>query len=461
MSDWRATLERAATLSKDAVRHLPGLVRLLESVAAGRATVDDVRDELGTIVDRRPGFVDALDAALRFGCHDQPGFDAARAVLFELPRVLDAIVAIPPLGPEPNTEGGAAATLARMHALERSGSGAKPHSTFVCPRCRSRRIKTQHTDAFERREMEVRCAECGNYGAWTEGDAEEAEWHPMLAFASSTTRSTKLTDTFIEYLKTGAARPHELAATLRAAVIQLEGTLLERSGWQAGIDGWRRIFVGRKPPSDAVPGDAWLDSVEVMPMVLVEAPTYRADSPTRLVWLAIRPVMRWQFRAFAAVAPIVGRTVQVELPIKPLDSARLVGDELAPITSITEGEAGLYALWFGKAPGTRNAWRGATQVLGDRAASLWTPGLREWTCERCSFDEGLRVRIGPDDVELNADDDYIAMMREDAELRTLVGEAAHEPTTGMRTAVGTTLTDVVSYTFCDFESITLDCVYPR
>ncbi len=460
MSDWRATLERAATLSSDAIRHLPALIRLLESVAAGRATVDDVCNELGTIVERRPGFVEALDAALRSSRRDHPGLDAARAVLFELPRVLDAIVSIPPLGREPDTEGGAAATLARMHAREHSGSDARLHPTFACPRCGSRRIETQHTDAFERREIETRCAECGNYGAWTEGDAEEAAWHPMLAFASSTSRSTVLTDRLIEYLRAGAVRPRELAAALRAAGARHEGALLEREGWQAG-DGWQRVFVGRRPPGDATPGDVWLDSVEVMPMVLVEAPTYRDDSPTRPVWLAIRPVMRWQFRAFAAAAPIVGRTVQVELPIKPLDPARLAGDELAPITSITEGEAELYALWFGKVPGMRYAWRGAPQALGDRAASLWMPGLREWTGERCSFDEGLRVRIGPDDVDLDPDDDYIAMVREDAELRTLVGEAAHEPTTGMRTAIGTTLIDVVSDTFRDFESITLDHVYPR
>lgn len=461
MSDWRETLKRAATLSSDAIRHLPALIRLLESVAAKRATVDAVRNELGTIVERRAGFVDALDIALRLGRRDHPALDAARAVLAELPPVLDAIVAVPPLGPEPDTEGGMAATLARMHTREHRMATGTMHATLACPRCGSRRVETQHTDAFERRLIETRCAECGDHGAWAEGDAEASAWHPMHACAASTSRSTKLTDVFIEYLRAGATPTHELAAALRAAGLRLEGTLLESTGWQSGVDGWRRLFVGRQPPRDAVPGDVWLDSIEVMPMVLVEEPTYRDEAPSRPVWLAIRPVMRWQFCAFVATAPIVRRTVQVEQQVAMLDSVRLAGDELAPITSVLAAEAELYAIWFGKVVGTRDAWQGAARTLGGRAATLWMPGLREWIGELCSFDEGLRARIGPDEVELHPDDDYIAMRDDGAEPRMLVGEAAHEPTTGLRTVASGKLLTEFSDTFRPFTPITLDCVLPR
>jgi hypothetical protein len=459
MSDWRAILERAATLSRYAAEHLPALIRLLEAVIEKRASVDEVHAELGTIVDRRPGFIEALDAALRAGRRDQPGFTAARAVLFELPDILDTIVSVPPLGPAPDTELGAVATLARMVAREHATPEVARHSTFACSRCGSRRIETRHTDAFERREIEARCADCGNYGAWTEGDAEEVAWRPGARVAAVS--PTQLTDTFVEYLQSGAADPRALAAVLRSAGFSLEGAFLERAGSHGGWDDWPRVFVGRRPPDDATAGDVWVDSVEVMPMVLVEAPTFRRDPAVRLTWHAIRPVMRWQFRAFAAVASIVERTVQVALPVTPLDPARLAGDELLPITSITAGEAALYARWFGKVPGARNAWRGAAKTLGaERTAALWTPGLHEWTNERCSADEGLRVRIGPDEVELSADDDYIAMRNERVELRTLVGEAAHEQMTGMRTSTSS-LIDTVSTTGLDFESITISAVYPR
>jgi hypothetical protein len=133
----------------------------------------------------------------------------------------------------------------------------------------------------------------------------------------------------------------------------------------------------------------------------------------------------------------------------------------SPITSIVEAEAELYALWFGKVCGTRDAWLGARRTLGDRAATLWVPGLREWTGELCSFDEGLRARLGPAEIELSPDDDHSASRDLGAEPRELVGEAAHEPTTGLRTVAGTTLLTELSETFRPFVPITIDHVVRR
>ncbi len=458
MSDWRTIVVRAATLSSDAVGHLPVFLALLEALAAGRTTVADVQATLGTIADRRPGLLDALDAALRAGRRDEPGLAAARAVLFELPRLLDAVVAVPPLGPEPRSEGGAAATLRRLGT--RAASPIPPHTTFACPRCGSRRVETQHTDAFARRAIEVRCSECGDYGAWSEGDADELAWHPARARPIPANATTDLTDAFTAYLRAGATEPQDLAAALRRAGHPLEGDLLGCPGWQVH-GAWPRVFVGRRPPRDAAPGEVWLDSVEVTAMVLVEEPTYRADAPTRPVWLALRPVRRWQFLAFARAAPFVSRKVQIELQVKLLDPTRLAGDELAPMTSILCAEAELYAVWFGKVTGTRDAWHGAAHTLGARAANLWTPGLREWIGELCSFDESRRARIGPGDVDVSPDDDYIAACENDAEPRLLVDEAAHEPDTGMRTVAGPELLTSYSDTFRPFVPITLARVFPR
>ncbi|MFO1078044.1 MAG: hypothetical protein U1E73_10030 [Planctomycetota bacterium] len=462
MPDWQATLERAATLTSCARRHLPPLTSLLEAVVTRSATVRQVHDVLGTADDRRPGLLAALDAGLRAGHGDGASIAAARAVLFELTRALDAIASTPPFGAEPASRDGLAAALERMRTREHREPDVAPHATLACPRCRSRRVETRHTDAFGPREIEARCAECGFYDAWTEHGGASA-WQSTTATAApaSTTApsSSALTEAFAQYLRTDARHPRPLATALHTAGLRLEAAMLERAGWQPGSDGWPRIFVGRTPPADAEPGQLWLDSVEAMPMVLVEEPTFR-EPPRRPVWLAIRPVARWQFCAFAAVAPIVRRTVQIALPVAPLDPARLAGPELAPITSVLEAEAELYAAWFGKVLGTRDAWRGASHTLGGRAAALWTPGLREWIGELCSADESLRARIAAADVELSPDDDYRASL-DDEQPRTLVGEAKHEPTTGLRTTIGMRLLTEISDTFRPFLPITVDRVYPR
>src|SRR5262245_27849317 len=113
MADWRTTLEQAATLSRDATRHLPALLRLLESVVAGQATAHQIRDALGSDNARRPGFLAALDAALRSGSRTEPGCSAARAVLHELPDALDRLVQ---QGHDIPGDLGLVATLARLAA---------------------------------------------------------------------------------------------------------------------------------------------------------------------------------------------------------------------------------------------------------------------------------------------------------------------------------------------------------
>lgn len=297
---------------------------------------------------------------------------------------------------------------------------------------------------------DARCEDCGQSGYWTEGGADEGAW----------SATTLLTDTFTEYLRGGALRPRTLAEALHNAGMRLEGALLAREGWHAD-DEWPRVFVGRRPPHDARLGDVWLDSVEVMPMVLVEEPTYRDAAPYQPVWLATRPVLRWQFCAFAAAAPFARRVVQAELPVNPFDATRLAGHEAAPITSILPAEAELYAAWFGKVTTTRDAWVGAARTLGPRAAALWRPGLREWIGELCSFDESLRARIGPDDVGTHPDEDYIAARDNDTEPRMLAGEAAYDASTGLRTVAGRSLLTEIDDAFRPFMSITIDRVFPR
>jgi hypothetical protein len=254
-----------------------------------------------------------------------------------------------------------------------------------------------------------------------------------------------LADRFVDYLRGGAsgdARP--LAAALTAEGYPLEGALIgrENDGWTTAPHGaWSgaRTFVGRRPPDTAAAGELWLDTVEVMPMILVEEPARRADRPPTTAWLAIRPTARWQFRAFVAAAPLVGREVQVDPLQPPLAAERIdAGPDAAPMTAVTHGEATLYGWWFGKVLAGQNQWEGAARTLGDRLAALWAPGIREWVMNEPSFDEGLRIRVGADSWDKDPHDEHTAEEDgdpPDPETRMLIGQLGHRPNTGFRTTV--------------------------
>jgi hypothetical protein len=246
---------------------------------------------------------------------------------------------------------------------------------------------------------------------------------------------TSLVARFIEYLQAGAAGANAkaLAAALRADNYPIESELLGRDGWTEGIDSagvWsrRRVFVGRRPPSDAVVGELWLDVVELTPMVLVEEPARGTARPPRRVWLSTRPVARWQFRAFSTVAPLVGREVQVVPALVPMDPSRLDGDDGSVMTDITFGEGCLYAWWFGKALASANQWQGAERSLsGDVVAAMWAPSVHEWG--GYGSDEDARVRISA--VTWREDPDNRPNTEDDDEM--VVGAYNHRRDTGLRT----------------------------
>lgn len=245
---------------------------------------------------------------------------------------------------------------------------------------------------------------------------------------------------FTEYLEAGAgeAKAPALAAALRADGYRLEGELLARAGWtegaaDAGVWSRRRVFVGRRPPSDAAVGELWLDAVEVVPMVLVEEPARGSARPPRRVWMSIRPVARWQFRAFTAAAPLVRREVQVAPALAPLDPARLDGDDAAPMTDVTFGESCLYAWWFGKSLAFTNQWQGAERSLSaEELAAMWAPGVHEWG--DYGNDEDARVRISADTWREDPDEHSGGSEDEDGDDAMIVGAYEHRRDTGLRTA---------------------------
>ncbi|HEV7557558.1 MAG TPA: SUMF1/EgtB/PvdO family nonheme iron enzyme, partial [Kofleriaceae bacterium] len=446
MTDWQDTLRRAATSSAAAMRELPAIVDFLTAAEAGRATAQTVASALGDILHRRSGFIDSIDAALRGGSRTEPALSAARAVLFHLPMLFDRIVALAPSdGVDADAPLGVRQTLPAMVAHEqacREAEKTAPRGSSRCPRCGSYRVTTRRSEG---RFVEIRCEACGNYGSWSEGDADGEAWEaaddkpplapttPIFRWPTPIMASTLVTR-FIEYLRGGARDPREIARALVVEGFSLEGELVTREGWYPLGD--RRVFVGRRPPGDAGYGELWFDTIEVMLMVRIERPAHPAPRP---VWLAIRPVARWQFRAFVAAARIVSRSVQVEPPEPPFAPARLTaGPDAGPMTGITNGEACLYAHWFGKTMASAKVWEGAAATLGsDLAGALWTPRLREWSTQRTSGDESLRVRLGHDTWSIDPDDEFAAehvhFEEPDPATRVLVDEQTLLPDLGFRT----------------------------
>jgi hypothetical protein len=165
--------------------------------------------------------------------------------------------------------------------------------------------------------------------------------------------AVQLTKAYRRYLR---KRDGLAPATLRAAGYGLEAALLEHRPLP---EPWtkHRTHVGPRLPDHARPGDIWMDTVEVMPMVLI--PFEDTDEP--ILWLAMRPVARWQFAAAG------------------FGSARaLDGPELAPVTRVSYEEATRYAQWFGKLTADRIDWQLAKAALPRANVDALWGSVREW-----------------------------------------------------------------------------------
>ena len=199
----------------------------------------------------------------------------------------------------------------------------------------------------------------------------------------------QLTQAYTRYLRKREGLT-ELIAALRTAGYELEASLLDT---QPAVEPWtgHRTHVGPTLPADAKPGDIWMDTVELVPMVLV--PFEDTDEP--ILWLAMRPVARWQFAAFLkASRRSWGRRMH---KIDPFDHRRLDGPELEPVTRVTHEEASIYAHWFGKLTASRVDWQLTKAFLPEaQFAALWGP-VREWAAYDYDDEPGV---IEPENVDL-------------------------------------------------------------
>ena len=264
-----------------------------------------------------------------------------------------------------------------------------------------------------------------------------------------------LTDRFARYL-CGDAR-HEsaqLAAELGAAGYTLESSSLERfakigphrTTIELPGNPWagHRCWVGPRPPGGEVAGEIWMDTVEVVPMLLL--PDEKPDpnerySPEALAsfqpfraWMSTRPVANWQYHAFLQCAQMGPRPVQLKPPIALFDRVRSFrGDETEPVTAILADEAFMYASWFGKLVCGQSEWLAAERFLGtNNLDCLWSSVRREWG-ER--FTEGINAMISPATMNLDWGDEYDSEDAPPEPTRIFYGEWEAPDDITFRTAV--------------------------
>src|SRR5205807_4239456 len=130
-----------------------------------------------------------------------------------------------------------------------------------------------------------------------------------------------------------------LARQLHAAGMVWEGAALCRAAdhgphafildGAAGPWAGRNCWAGPHPREPHAAGEVWLDTVEMMPMIVTpdEQPDPNESySPEALAsfrpyhgWMAMRATAVWQFAAFLNIAPFGRRTLQLDPPIRTFD----------------------------------------------------------------------------------------------------------------------------------------------
>lgn len=251
-----------------------------------------------------------------------------------------------------------------------------------------------------------------------------------------TAAALALPDLFTAYLTSGrAARPSaELAGALAETGYRLEAAVVSgAAGATVDLPGWpwhgRRLWTGAQLPDSARAGDVWLDTCQLSPMLLV--PRDDADAEDHYAWIDTRPIHRWQYATFLALAALAPRPVQLDPPLTLLDPTRLLrGSATEPVTDLTPDEARLCANWFGKAVCGLFAWHVAHAFLPEPARSaLWASPAREWAG---SYEEGLALAVSSTTIDQDPDLEAEADVRPPDAERMLFGEWAHSPATTFR-----------------------------
>jgi hypothetical protein len=263
----------------------------------------------------------------------------------------------------------------------------------------------------------------------------------ILARVDRTAAALALSDLFTAYLTSGRApQPSaELARALARAGYWLEAAVVSGAAgatvhWPGSIWHGRRLWTGTRLPEAARAGDVWLDTCQLSPMLLVPRGAARDEDEDQDVyaWIDTRPVHRWQYATFLALAAFAPRPVQLDPPLRLLDPSRLLrGSPMEAVTELTPDEARLCANWFGKAVCGLFAWQLANALLPQpEMSALWEMPAREWAG---GYQDGLQLAVSATTIDRDPDEESEADVLPPEEDRMLFGEWAHSPATTFRT----------------------------
>lgn len=220
---------------------------------------------------------------------------------------------------------------------------------------------------------------------------------------------------FGDYLRAGAAPSAviELSAivaeTDQPSVAELLAAYGKHGvGWHSSTTGpaaGKKVFVAPRPPDDEV-GVFWFDTCDLSLMLClakyVDPETFdqmtaeaRARLQPTIGWLAMEPVLGWQFGAFCDVAPIRRIASPSCASFVPLDPGRIDLDGGRPVTSVSCPEAALYLTWFGKLFPHEAKWQQVRRQLGD---APWSLPAREWA-GAAAFDDGVYIVLTPQNID--------------------------------------------------------------
>jgi hypothetical protein len=154
---WQEVLAHAAP-GEEARTARSGLTQLLSHALAGGDA--EVVGAALREASQSP-LLDVVEARLGRGDLSERERQAARAVLYVLPRLLRWLS----LGEVPSSRVREALDkLVARAALDDDTTW--PGARFVCPRCGAHTVDTQYTSAMGPRQYEAMCLACGHYASW-------------------------------------------------------------------------------------------------------------------------------------------------------------------------------------------------------------------------------------------------------------------------------------------------------
>jgi hypothetical protein len=187
--------------------------------------------------------------------------------------------------------------------------------------------------------------------------------------------------------------------------------------FQEGLWKNRQCFVGGKKPSQATPGNLWLDTTELTLSVFV--PNRLDRSPDTAGWVSTHPVYVWQFRTFLSLVEI-GKKIDVfphASDYLMLERFQSMGS-MDFIVNLYHDEALAYAAWFQKGIVDDSLLKSARDFLNSTEFSAVIPSeLKLWV--GAEYSEWLRIAVGRSSIDKHPYEDELKFEEFNGDLELL------------------------------------------